>query len=111
MWLFAEPCYEAFSLRSLVMRAVCAVILVTTLLTTSALADPRYGFLAPGKPAGVSHAQSTMTIGSVVLAGAVAFGALLAIQSGGAAVITVGTPVINASNAAARQAATLNTNH
>ena len=50
-----------------------------------------------------------MTIGSVVLAGAAALGLLLAVQSGGAAVITGGTPPANASDLAARQAATLNT--
>ena len=64
---------------------------------------------APGKPAGTKEAQSTVTIGSVVLAGAAALGLLLAVQSGGAAVITGGTPPANASDLAARQAATLNT--
>jgi hypothetical protein len=92
------------------MRAVCAVILVTTLLTTSAFADPAHSFLAPGKPAGVVQAQTTTTVGSVVLAGAVAFGALLAIQSGGAAILATGTPNANAGNAAVREAASLNTN-
>jgi hypothetical protein len=91
------------------MRAACAVFLITTLLASSALAGSNDGALAPGKPAGAKEAQSTVTIGSVVLAGAAALGLLLAVQSGGAAVITGGTPPANASDLAARQAATLNT--
>ena len=73
------------------------------------MAGSNDGALAPGKPAGAKEAQSTVTIGSVVLAGAAALGLLLAVQSGGAAVITGGTPPANASDLAARQAATLNT--
>lgn len=91
------------------MRAACAVLLITTLLASSALAGSNDALLAPGKPAGTKEAQSAMTVGTVVLAGAAALGLLLAVQSGGAAVITNGTPPANASDLAARQAATLNT--
>jgi hypothetical protein len=91
------------------MRAACAVLLITTLLASSALAGSNDALLAPGKPAGTKEAQSTVTIGSVVLAGAAALGLLLAVQSGGAAVITNGTPPANLADLAAREAATLNT--
>ena len=91
------------------MRAACAVLLITTLLASSALAGSNDALLAPGKPAGTKEAQSTVTIGSVVLAGAAALGLLLADQSGGAAVITNGTPPANLADLAAREAATLNT--
>ncbi len=92
------------------MRAVCAVILVTSLLATSAMAgDSGLGRLAPGKPAGARQAQSVTTVGGAVLAGALGFGALLALQSGGAALITGGTPPANAADQAALEAATLNT--
>jgi hypothetical protein len=91
------------------MRAACAVILITALLASSALAGSTDGALPPGKPAGTKEAQSTTTVGTVVLVGAAALGVLLAIQSGGAAVITNGTPPANASDLAAREAATLNT--
>ena len=89
------------------MRAIAAALVATTMTFSSAFAAD--GALAPGKPAGAKEAQSTVTIGSVVLAGAAALGLLLAVQSGGAAVITGGTPPANASDLAARQAATLNT--
>ena len=91
------------------MRAACAVLLITTLLASSALAGSNDALLAPGKPAGTKEAQSTVTIGSVVLAGAAALGLLLAVQSGGAAVITPGPPPANLADLAAREAATLNT--
>jgi hypothetical protein len=91
------------------MRAACAVLLITTLLASSALAGSNDALLAPGKPAGTKEAQSTVTIGSVVLAGAAALGLLLAVQSGGAAVIPNGTPPANLADLAAREAATLNT--
>ena len=91
------------------MRAACAVLLITTLLASSALAGSNDALLAPGKPAGTKEAQSTVTIGSVVLAGTAALGLLLAVQSGGAAVITNGTPPANLADLAAREAATLNT--
>ena len=91
------------------MRAACAVLLITPLLASSALAGSNDALLAPGKPAGTKEAQSTVTIGSVVLAGAAALGLLLAVQSGGAAVITNGTPPANLADLAAREAATLNT--
>jgi len=91
------------------MRAACAVLLITTLLASSALAGSNDALLAPGKPAGTKEAQSTVTIGSVVLAGAAALGLLLAVQSGGAAVINNGTPPANLADLAAREAATLNT--
>ena len=107
MWLFAEPCYEAAS-KELFMRAACAVILITALLATSALAGSNDS-LPPGKPAGTHQAQSVATIGTAVLAGAALLGILLAIQSGGAGVITAGTPPLNATDQAAFQAATLNT--
>jgi hypothetical protein len=89
------------------MRAACVVLLITALLAGSALADS--GTLPPGRPAGTKQAQSVATIGTVVLAGAAGLGILLAIQSGGAAVIASGTPNANATDLAAREAATLNT--
>ena len=79
------------------MRAACAVLLITTLLASSALAGSNDALLAPGKPAGTKEAQSTVTIGSVVLAGAAALGLLLAVQSGGAAVITNGNLTVTSS--------------
>jgi hypothetical protein len=108
MWIFPEPCYEATP-KELSMRAACAVILITSLLASSALAGANDGALPPGKPAGTKQAQSTMTVGTVVLAGAAALGVLLAIQSGGAAAIAGGTPPANATDLAAREASTLNT--
>jgi hypothetical protein len=89
------------------MRVVCAVILVTSLLATSAFADG--GGLAPGRPAGARQAQSVTTVSSVVLGGAALFGLLLATQSRGAALITGGTAAANAANAAVIEAAALNT--
>jgi hypothetical protein len=96
--------------KELFMRAACAVLLMTTLLASSAFAGSTDLMLAPGKPAGMKQAQSSMTIGSVVLGAAAVLGVALAIQSGGADVITVGTSQPNATDLAARQAATLNTN-
>ena len=91
------------------MRAACAVILITALLAGSALAGANDGALPPGKPAGTKDAQSVTNIGTAVLAGAAALGVLLAIQSGGAAVLASGTAPPNASDLAARQAATVQT--
>lgn len=91
------------------MRAACAVLLITALLAGNALAGANDGALPPGKPAGTKDAQSVATIGTVVLAGAAGLGILLAIQSGGAAFIASGTPPANATDIAAREAATLNT--
>jgi hypothetical protein len=107
MWLFREPCYEAAS-EELFMRAACAVILITALLATSTPAGAN-DTLPPGKPAGTQQAQSVATIGSVVLGAAALLGAFLAVQSGGAAAISSGTPPLNAANRAAFQAAALNT--
>jgi hypothetical protein len=94
------------------MRAACAVLLATTLLATSALAGgvQQAGSLAPGKPAGVSQAQSTaMTVTYVVLGAGVLLAGALAIQSSGGGAVIVGTAPLDASTLPAYNASTLNT--
>src|ERR1700744_1165204 len=84
--------------RGAFMRAACAVFLITSLLAGSALAGPTDAALAPGKPAGTKQAQTAMTVGSVVLGAGVLLGLVLALQSGGADIITPTTPPANATD-------------
>ena len=65
------------------MRNLCAVFLAAALVSTSAYAgSSTTGPLAPGKPAGVSEAQSGSTVAAIV-AGTAAFAMVLALVSGG----------------------------
>ena len=64
------------------MRNLCAAFLVAALVTSSAYAaSSNEGALAPGKPAGVTSAQSSSTV-AAILAGTAAFAMILALASG-----------------------------
>jgi hypothetical protein len=66
------------------MRNLCAALLATVMVTTSAWAAGADGALAPGKPAGVKLAQSGATVAAIVGGtGIVAMVAALASHGGG----------------------------
>jgi hypothetical protein len=68
------------------MRVICAALLATTLLIPGAYADEPNGSLAPGKPAGVQHAQVGTSTAVLIGLGAGLTGLAIAlIASGGKA--------------------------
>jgi hypothetical protein len=63
------------------MRNLCAVVLAAALVTSSAFAASSPGLLAPGKPAGVTQAQSGSQV-AMIVAGTAAFAMIAALVSG-----------------------------
>jgi Spy/CpxP family protein refolding chaperone len=64
------------------MRNLCAVVMAAALVTSSAFAASNSdGLLAPGKPAGIQHAQSGSTV-AMIVAGTAAFAMIAALVSG-----------------------------
>jgi hypothetical protein len=66
------------------MRTICAVVLAAALVTTSALAASNTDTpLAPGKPAGVQHAQDFSSSVMAIVGGVALVGMIAALASGG----------------------------